>query len=122
MRYFFAKSLIVNQIRLFRLFPPFSLFERIRLLDFPALIQIHCKEICTNLAQNKGEESHIWGKGQAAKRCETHIVSLIYIIIISVIDVLISERQVHTSNKIYIQYCVACWSLFAEIIFAFVYV
>ena len=38
MRYFFAKSLIENQIRLFRLFPPFSLFQRIRLLDFPALI------------------------------------------------------------------------------------
>ena len=38
MRYFFAKSLIVNQIGLFRLFPPFSLFQRIRLLDFSALI------------------------------------------------------------------------------------
>ena len=42
MRYFFAKSLIVTQIRLFRLFLPFPaflrLFHRIRLLDFPALI------------------------------------------------------------------------------------
>ena len=38
MRYCFAKSLIVNQIRLFRLFPPFSLFQRIRLKDFPALV------------------------------------------------------------------------------------
>ena len=44
MSYLFAKSLIVNQIRLFRLFfafsrifPPFSLFQRIRLLDFSAL-------------------------------------------------------------------------------------
>ena len=35
----FAKSLIVNQIRLFFLFPPFSLFQRIRLSDFPALVQ-----------------------------------------------------------------------------------
>ena len=45
MRYFFAKSLIVNQIRLFRLFPPFSLFQQIRLLDFPALVSI----LSTNL-------------------------------------------------------------------------
>ena len=36
MRYFFAKSLIVNQNPLF---PPFSLFQQIRLLDFPALVE-----------------------------------------------------------------------------------
>ena len=35
----FAKRLIANQIRLFRLFPPFRLFHRIRHLDFSALIQ-----------------------------------------------------------------------------------
>ena len=37
MRYLFAKSLIVNQIRLFRL------FQRIRLLDFSALVCTHGK-------------------------------------------------------------------------------
>ena len=37
MRYFVAKSLNLNQIFLFRLFPPFSLFQRSRLLNFPAL-------------------------------------------------------------------------------------
>ena len=48
MKYLFAKSLIVNKIRLFRLFsafsrlfPPFSLFQRIRLLDFSALMLMH---------------------------------------------------------------------------------
>ena len=44
MRYFFAKSLIVNQIRLFRLFPPFSIFQQIRLLEFPALVTITDKD------------------------------------------------------------------------------
>ena len=50
MRYFFAKSLIVIQIRLFRLFPPFSLFQRIRLLDFSALVKMQESEVARMLA------------------------------------------------------------------------
>ena len=37
MRYFFAKSLIKNQIRLFRLYPTFRLFQTFRLSDSTAL-------------------------------------------------------------------------------------
>ena len=45
MRYFFANSLILNQIRLFCLFLPFSLFQQIRLLDFSALKKFLCSEM-----------------------------------------------------------------------------
>ena len=44
MRYFFAKSLIVNRIRLFRLFPPFSLFQRVRLFILFSSNQYRSKE------------------------------------------------------------------------------
>ena len=38
MKYFFAKSLIKNQIRLFRLYPTFRLFQTFRLSDSTALV------------------------------------------------------------------------------------
>ena len=57
MRYCFAKSLIVNQIWLFHLFPPYSLFQGIRLLDFPALVRIPPKndDLWTAPSRNKSK-------------------------------------------------------------------
>ena len=40
---FFQKAKCTTKIRLFRLFPPFHLFHWIRLLDFPALVQMGLK-------------------------------------------------------------------------------
>ena len=52
MRYFFCQKSNLNQIRLF---PPFSLFQRTRLLDFPALV--YSQKISTTKEKNSADVS-----------------------------------------------------------------